>query len=78
MKKLYEVETNGKGAPNFSTAKEVPERRRGKWIRVSADKYRISTGYAYMCDKCGDTTWYNGNFCSNCGADMREEDNEQT
>ena len=34
MKKLYEVEMNSKGMPNFSTAKEVPQRT-GRWIPCS-------------------------------------------
>jgi len=34
MKKLYEVEMNSQGMPNYSTAKEVPERKTGKWIPI--------------------------------------------
>ncbi len=57
-------------------ALEQPERKKGKWQRVSADKYRTSVSYLYKCDKCGEVSWFNSKFCSNCGADMREDEHE--
>lgn len=45
-------------------------RPKGKWI-----KYMDCEGKSrrITCDKCGheEWNWLNPNFCSNCGADMR-------
>lgn len=63
----------------------TPERKRGKWERVSADRYTTSASYFYRCNLCGERHLGKGNFCPNCGsynggiadgADMREEPNE--
>ena len=48
------------------------ERPKGKWIKKSL---------GFDCDKCGYTQIYESliceyHFCPNCGADMREADNE--
>ena len=52
-----------------------PERKRGKWKPYRCDMYECSEcGYIYteLTDRhrCG------ANFCPNCGADMREVDDE--
>lgn len=52
MTKLYRVELNSKGAPNFSTAVEVPEQQ---WIPCSEmlpDKegYYLTTSRSYLTD----------------------------
>ena len=49
------------------TAKQtIEERKKGKWIRKSYDDNR--------CSECGWGVWANtGNYCPNCGADMRGE-----
>lgn len=68
MTKLYEVELNSKGMPNFSTAKEVPQRMRGKWIPFDIPWYQ--------CSECGavrENKSFMENFCPNCGAWMLEE-----
>ena len=46
-----------------------PKRMRGKWIKLFA--------WRYICSKCGDW-WTDGKFhyCPNCGADMREGQDE--
>ena len=60
-----------------------PERKKGKWI-YGEDEYGID---GYHCDKCGffvpwdyAHTFINYiedyNFCPNCGADMRGEQDE--
>lgn len=60
-----------------------PERKRGKWI-YGEDEYGID---GYHCDKCGFfVPWdyahkfinyiEDYNLCPNCGADMREVDDE--
>ena len=56
-----------------------PERIRGRWISADA----IFGGEPFYCSECGENTrdtvmgkprW---NFCPNCGADMREEDDNE-
>ena len=42
----------------------TPIRLKGHWIKDGDD---------FKCDKCGHVEYRNGyNFCSSCGADMRE------
>lgn len=53
---------------------------RGEWIRVPANELEISRGYIFVnkCSRCGHRhTPENDNFCLNCGADMREEVNDE-
>lgn len=44
---------------------DVPERNVGKWIKVGDNSYR--------CSVCNEISCCNGNFCPDCGADMRKE-----
>lgn len=48
------------------------ERKRGKWI--------YNSPVTMKCDQCGyvikDWRWNELNFCANCGADMRGEQDE--
>ena len=45
-------------------ALKQPIRLKGHWIKDGDD---------FKCDKCGHVEYRNGyNFCSSCGADMRE------
>ena len=51
--------------------KELKERRtvkRGHWIE-------IDYGMFYECSECGNVREFERNFCSNCGADMRGDEN---
>lgn len=48
--------------------KSAQPRKRGKWILINDNR-----GQHFECDKCGEWRYYQGqNFCSHCGADMRE------
>lgn len=71
MKKLYEVELNSKGAPNFSTAVEAQERKTGEWIPLFNGKF-TGGGYWFRCSNCGRTVpeVRNGglDFCPQCGS----------
>ena len=54
-----------------------PERKRGKWKRAYLDHEamgeRLSILYCSVCNQC---IAYPVNFCPNCGADMRGEQDE--
>ena len=47
---------------------ERQERPKGRWIVVCDGVLK--------CSECGNETPYDENFCYNCGADMREIENE--
>ena len=79
MEKLYRVQMNNHGAPDFSTAVEV-EPKTGKWVYGEHD---VAMCDGYRCDKCGFfVPWdyehkfidfiNDYHFCPNCGADMRK------
>lgn len=78
MTKLYEVELNNMGMPNFSTAKEVPQRIKGRWVSHP----EIGYGETWLCSECGEKTTSTVmgepryNFCPMCGADMRGDEDE--
>ena len=49
-----------------------PERKKGKWILVTD-----SNGQHFICDHCGEWRYrQNQKFCGECGADMREGEQE--
>ena len=59
-----------------------PERKKGKWNTY----YHSDIDFSYSCNQCGYSAPYQmiggkvfqkkWNFCPNCGADMREVNNE--
>lgn len=50
--------------------KALEERPKGKWIET--DRFDEIADYMLKCPKCNeDTLSSHGNFCPNCGADMR-------
>ena len=56
-----------------------PERKKGKWIPAFDGKFR-GGAYWFNCSECGHIVaggLQSGNFfCENCGADMREGEQE--
>ena len=61
-----------------------PQPKRGKWIDtgmwLEGRKYGKEHGEmidAYSCEYCGYSQYYKTNFCPNCGADMREVEDER-
>lgn len=56
----------------YAAARQKYERPHGKWIGVVYSNNRIGVG---MCNQCGVNRIVD-NFCSNCGADMREANDE--
>ena len=56
------------GAIEKMPSADVRENVRGEWIK---------DGRKWMCDKCGELVYDDDhNFCPNCGADMRGDNNE--
>lgn len=56
----------------LATMDEQPERKKGKWELCTDEKLNIDY---YKCSECGYEPYRImdiSNFCSNCGADMRE------
>ena len=49
-------------------AADVQPVKRGHWIE-------IDYGMFYECSECGNVREFERNFCSNCGADMRGDEN---
>ena len=74
MEKIYRVQMNSKGMPNFSTAVEIADRPQGEWI----DEGRNLWG----CSNCGMEIYSESEqdrnefhkWCSRCGARMKGAD----
>ena len=47
-------------------------RKKGKWLLVDAGYYDY-----VKCSQCGETLFWGKNFCPNCGADMREGEEDE-
>ena len=50
-----------------------PERKTGRWISVSADRYTTVASYVYVCSECGETHVGKTRYCPNCGAEMSHD-----
>lgn len=83
--KIYRVQMNSKGMPNFSTAVEIADRPQGKWIRRESWSEGAgmgeSYGFYYECSNCskkirGGYRDCGMNYCPNCGAEARGVSNE--
>lgn len=75
--KLYKVQMNSKGMPNFSTAVEVADRPQGEWVDMGDFEQcsvckgtRLKEFQSYY----GKTTWVKTPYCPNCGARMKGAD----
>lgn len=56
----------------IDNAPTIEEQPKGKWIET--DRFDEIADYMLKCPKCNeDTLSSHGNFCPNCGADMRGE-----
>lgn len=67
--KIYRVQMNSKGMPDFSTAVEVSDRPQGEWI----DK---GNWMGIECSRCKCHSRYVTPFCPQCGAQMKGADDE--
>lgn len=48
-----------------------PERKKGKWIDI-----KCGSASLWACSKCGEVFPENFHYCPNCGADMREGEDD--
>ena len=79
--KIYRVQMNSKGMPNFSTAVEVADRPQGEWVDAEIPLESGDTMPIQVCNLC--KTFYplaytggGHRFCPNCGARMKGADDE--
>ena len=54
---------------------DVVERKRGEWIFNPSDAIKFMS-IKPKCSECGFGSADCGNYCSNCGADMRKEETD--
>ena len=47
--------------------------KRGRWHYSDGKPARIGLSFGVVCDQCGAESEYCTNFCGECGADMRGE-----
>ena len=47
--------------------------KRGKWHYSNGKPATIGRSFGVICDQCGTESEYCTNFCGECGADMRGE-----
>lgn len=52
----------------INSAPTIEERKKGKWIDLGA---------VFECSVCHERSCCAGNYCSDCGADMRDEEEEE-
>ena len=53
-----------------------PEQKKGKWV-YDSESYPLGNpaGY-YNCNQCGESVLCKSNYCPNCGADMRGDEDD--
>ena len=80
MEKIYRVQMNSSGMPNFSTAVEVADRPQ-EWIDAEIPLESGGSMPIQVCNLC--KTFYpleytggGHRFCPNCGARMKGADDE--
>ena len=76
MEKIYRVQLNSKGMPNFATAVEIADRPQGGWEDTGKDPSHSHplTAIWYRCSECGYGTNTKTNYCPECGARMLAKD----
>lgn len=64
-----DLHTAKKEKEALCTAIQLIKESKGEWVKTSEPEL-----YCYTCSICGELNEYEDNFCPNCGADMRGED----
>lgn len=73
MEKIYRVQMNSSGMPNFATAEEIPQ---GEWIPSDTDGFVCSVcknGYRNQPTLMGRPMF---EYCPVCGARMKGADDD--
>ena len=81
--KIYKVQMNSKGMPNFATAVEIADRPQGEWIDAEIPLECGGSMPIQVCNLC--KTFYplaytggGHRFCPNCGARMKGADDDNS
>ena len=61
-------------AMNIVDTLPTADRPKGKWHYSDGKLATIGQSFGVICDQCGTESEYCTNFCGECGADMRGED----
>lgn len=72
---MPEIDDYWKAGEMAIKALKQPERKKGHWINLDDFRGRYNE-YGYKCSECGEQCDYEENFCSYCGAQMREGEKE--
>ena len=70
---LYSVDEYN--SRSVKAIKQLPpiQPKRGRWHYSDGKPARIGLSFGVVCDQCGAESEYCTNFCGECGADMRGE-----
>ena len=70
---LYSVDEYN--SRSVKAIKQLPpiQPKRGRWHYSDGKPARIGLSFGVICDQCGTESEYCTNFCGECGADMRGE-----
>ena len=67
------INTSTNTSTNISTDTSA-DRPKGRWHYSDGKPATIGQSFGVICDQCGTESEYCTNFCGECGADMRGED----
>ena len=76
MEKIYRVQMNRKGMPNFSTAVEVADRPQGEWIDKGKNLWKCSNCEMVIYSESGQDRNEFHKWCSRCGCRMKGADDD--
>lgn len=81
FEEVYPLATNGMGGvvnkriyDIIDNAPTVEERPKGEWIESQEEFEDAFIIFKHECSNCKEITFGGGNFCPNCGADMRGDE----
>ena len=76
MEKIYRVQMNSKGMPNFATAVEIADRPQGEWIDKGKNLWKCSNCEMVIYSESEQDRNEFHKWCSRCGARMKGADDE--
>ena len=72
--KIYRVQMNSSGMPNFSTAVEIADRPQGEWIDKGKNLWKCSNCEMVIYSESEQDRNEFHKWCSRCGARMKGAD----